>query len=167
MHVRALIFGALVVGPLSYGLWRLILDDAGIFFWLDSPPEVFLGGLFALMLSHELCHVLLHPKFGFSANSIVGFDRRSFLAFATYSGNISRNRFVAMALAPLFFISVVPFVLGSIYREYAHFVASISLFNAVISAGDIMILWRCLRILPRHGLVDGTYFGLPPDPAAS
>ena len=91
----------------------------------------------ALIIVHELVHTVVHPMKGNSPQSILGFWPSKILFYAHYDGELSRNRFVTILLAPLLVISFAPLLLASLFQWYSGWIAFASILNAVMACGDI------------------------------
>jgi len=96
----------------------------------------FLVSFAGMVVVHELLHVAVHPMSGRSPHSIVGFGP-SIGFYGHYSGEMTRNRFVAILLAPLVVISFVPLLVAAVAQVTSGWVAFISAFNAFCACADI------------------------------
>jgi hypothetical protein len=73
----------------------------------------FLVSFAGIVVVHELIHAVVHPMSGRSSHSIVGVGGPSTGFYAHYDGEMTRNRFVAILLAPLVVISLVPLLVAA------------------------------------------------------
>lgn len=141
----ALPIGAIAVFLVTM-LWFLITPLR------DITPTVslaaFLLSFAGIVVVHELTHVLVHPRAGRSANSIVGFWPSRVLFYAHYDGELSRNRFVGILLAPLAIISIVPLLIAAVAQIGSGWAAFVSAFNALLSCGDILGAGLVLSQIP-------------------
>ena len=117
---------------------------------LQRPTEPFLLALFIpLVPIHELLHALVHPGLGKSSKTYVGFYLPRLAFYSHYSGERTRARFLAGALAPLVVLSVIPLVLCMAFHLQLPTVAWVSSLNAAVSSTDVMtaliLLFRCPR----------------------
>lgn len=104
----------------------------------------FAGTVAAVVFIHEFVHLAFHPQFGISNYSVVGLWPRHLLFYAQYMGVMSRNRYVAILLAPFILLSVAPLLFHFVIPVNAH-VAIFSFVNALFAAGDI--LGACILIV--------------------
>src|SRR3712207_6491817 len=91
------VVAAALVGALWFGLTPLRDVRHAI-----SLPAVLLS-LAGTVVVHELLHALVHPMAGRSPDSVVGFDPSPATGgfYGHYCGEMNRNRFLAILLAPL------------------------------------------------------------------
>jgi hypothetical protein len=91
-----------------------------------------------MVVVHELIHVAVHPMSGRSPHTIVGIGGPTTGVYAHYDGEMTRNRFVAIFLAPLVVISFVPLLAAAAIQATWGWVAFISAFNALGACADIL-----------------------------
>ncbi len=116
-------------------LWFTITPLAKVTGTLSIPA--FLLSFAGIVVVHELVHAAVHPMAGRSPLSIVGFWPSRVLFYATYTGELARNRFVVILLMPLVAISFVPLIAAAVARVSSEWAAYISAFNALLACGDI------------------------------
>lgn len=112
-----------------------------------------LGTMLAIFPVHEVIHAFVHPQMGLSRNSILGLWLSRQLFYAHYMGDLSRNRFIAILVMPLFLISVVPLVVSTIIGHASVTVAFLSSFNMLASGGDIFAICTLLLQVPNAATV--------------
>lgn len=154
---RGLVVG-LVFGILTNSLWH----TAGVTFSEQlssfrgfSAFATFLVSLVGLLALHELVHALVHPGFGTARQTVIGCSLKPLLLYAAYTGTMGRNRFVAVLLAPLLVLSVLPlltFVLG-MYSNPNPLVVTLSVVNAAASGVDLFGVVLLLSQVPSSTLV--------------
>lgn len=157
MQFCALPIGLIAAFAIGYG-WSCILHD--------MPPLrlVGRGAVFALIwfplsipiliVVHELIHAWVHPQFGRTDESAVGFWPSRLVFYAGYLGEHSRERFIAIFAAPFLVISVLPLVLfafaASAFGTTATtFAAFLSTFNALCACGYLFGIALLLCQVPR------------------
>ncbi len=69
------------------------------------PIQGFLLCLIGVLAVHELIHASVHPQFGFSSNTILGFWLSRMLLYAMYDGTLFRNRFITILIMPFIIIA--------------------------------------------------------------
>lgn len=159
LHIIGLIWG-LILSALLYAAWRTQWSNSVIFGTFDQPPEIFIPLLILIILAHEVVHVMTHPKFGLSNQSIIGVLPKGFMAYSTYLGEQSRQRIIVSALAPFIALTMAPLLLAPFMpRSTAPYLAGLSILNGMGSAGDLIILHRILRRVPGNAIFHGEYFG--------
>lgn len=110
--------------------------------------------VFALVVVvHELIHLVAHPHFGLSNDSIVGFWPKYCVFYAQYMGIMHRQRYAAVLMAPFLLLSVVPLLVHTLGFPVGRYVALFAFVNAFSAAGDIIGAWLLLSRVPREALV--------------
>jgi hypothetical protein len=119
--------------PLGEAAWKL-------------SASAFLLSLAGIIVVHELIHAAVHPLQGRSAHSILGLWPSRILFYAAYTGELTRNRFIAILLMPLAVISFVPLLVAAVVQMTSTWLAFVSAFNALLACGDIlgagMVWWQ-------------------------
>lgn len=104
---------------------------------------------------HELLHLLWHPQFGLSDQSILVILPSKLQFGVYYEGCMSRTRWLLMRLAPFAFLSVMPAVLVGIFQyvAFSHasktFVEVVMVLNTVGSGADVAAVFLVLSKVPR------------------
>jgi hypothetical protein len=163
VHVIAMIIGIVIVGPLLYLSWRSLWPNAIVFGTFDQPPEIFIPTLLCVIVIHELVHLLSHPYAGFSSQSVVGVLPKNFLFYASYNGEQSRGRLAWTLVAPIVFLTVLPWAISPyVPAAVVPFLATLSIMNGLAASGDVLLIVKLFREIPRGARVHGEYFGFPP-----
>lgn len=110
----------------------------------QSGPNPFLVSLVVVVISipiHELFHLFIHPEFGRSNKSILGFWLSRGMFYAHYVGAVSRNRFLSILAAPYLMLVWLPVLIlaaidTSIPIVYVEILVIAALINSVLPAGD-------------------------------
>lgn len=106
-----------------------------------------------LVAVHEAVHMLAHPGGGRHDHSVLGGVPKQGLFFAMYLGEMSRERLLLVLVAPLFALTLLPWLLCVGFRAYSPFWATISVVNGISACGDILSLWLVWRGTPRGAVV--------------
>jgi hypothetical protein len=144
---------ALPIGLIGFaavgGLWFLLtpLSDCSISLEFIGGAVVFLFPI------HELMHALVHPHYGGSNQSVLGFWPSKMFFYAHYDGEISRTRFITIALAPLLVISFGPLIVCAITGMSSSLLAFSSALNAFCSCVDITGAGLLLFQVPTDAVV--------------
>jgi hypothetical protein len=149
MQCFALPLGIVACGAVV-GLWLLLTPVA------KNPvasPILLALGILAIFPVHEMLHALVHPRWGMSRDSILGLWPSRLLFYAHYTGELSRNRFVAVLGMPLLVISTVPLAVCALIGHAPATVAFLSAFNAVAAGGDICGMCVVLLQVPSAATV--------------
>ena len=100
---------------------------------------------------------MVHPKFGFSHATILGFWPKTFLGYAHYLGELTRNRVLLVLVMPTLVLTVLPLALAasgllppSPLRMWAYYT---SMANATGAGGDVLGCWLLLTQVRRTSLV--------------
>jgi hypothetical protein len=164
VHVIAMILGIVLVGPALYFSWHAFWPNSIVFGTFDQPPEIFIPTLLGVIVIHELVHLLSHPYAGFSRQSVVGMLPKSFLFYASYNGEQSRARLAWTLVAPIVFLTILPLAISrSVPEPVVPFLATLSIMNGLAASGDVLLIFKLFREIPRGARIHGEYFGFPPE----
>lgn len=126
----------------------------------DVTPLRLVAGLFAAvgafllaLAIHEGVHLIAHPGYGLSKDSVVGIWPARGVAYAHYDGEIGRNRFIVMAALPFVVLSLLPVALFWATGRVNLWLAFLALFNGIGSAFDLVVIAICLRQIPSNGVL--------------
>lgn len=157
MQLCALPIGLVVAFAVGYG-WSFILHDLPPLRLAGRGAVValisFLLSFPLLIVVHEFIHAWVHPHFGRTDDSALGFWPSRLVFYAGYLGELSRERFIAILIAPFIVISLLPLALFPFFASAAGtfataLVAFISTFNALCACGDLfgiaLLLWQVPR----------------------
>ena len=113
--------------------------------WSVDPVEIILL-LIPLIIVHELIHALVHPLQGRTSDSIVGLWPSRMVFYAAYAGELSKERFLMILLAPLAALTFAPLAIAWLTQSANTSMAFISCANAFAACGDIvgasMVAWQ-------------------------
>lgn len=121
--------------------------------WIVFPATL------VCVLLHELLHLVSHPRWGGSADSLVVFWPQKFQVGVHYQGFMSRSRWLVMRLAPLvgltllptlFLLVVYPFLLDFFWEQ---FIVLVIVINSLGSGGDLVASVIIARRVPAAGQV--------------
>lgn len=129
---------ALVLGVLWMTLTPLLQGPP------PSPAECLLA-LLAIVPAHEALHLVMHPRTG---DSIVGFWPSRLLFYTHYHSALLCRRYLAVLLAPIVLLSVVPLAACALTGKAPAFVAVASVGNALFAAGDLLAAGVLLAQVP-------------------
>lgn len=126
-------------------LWvlRIGVDDLKALIDAISVWEL-LGLIAALAVLHEAAHAMCFP----SGGRAVGLHWRGGYAWAACMAPMSRDRWLACALAPLLVLTILPLAFAPLFLSGAPLRAAvvISMINAVGAMCDLWFAWRALSI---------------------
>ncbi|MCG6185994.1 DUF3267 domain-containing protein [Maribellus maritimus] len=128
----------------------LILKIMGITFALE-PANIFLSFLI-LMPIHEFIHALFFPEKLKSDNIFVGFTMAGFAFFAAYIGEMKRNRFIVILLAPLIIISLLGIIILALVGSNS-LLEHIIVWNSFGACVDCLGVFMVSRQVPRNAYV--------------
>ncbi len=149
MQIIALPLGIITAAAVAV-LWVCLTPMANA---ASSSPMLLLMALAVTVPVHELIHAFVHPHFGRSPCSVLGFWPSQLLFYAHYSGEISRSRFIAMLGTPFFVISVLPLLGCALIGQAPVVLASVSVFNALCACGDTFAICLLLFQVPNAASV--------------
>ena len=143
----------------------LLILESWLFPIMDTRPNVNIPAwtiipvLLASVALHELLHLLGHPGGGRSPQSQVLVWPRKLQIGVFYDGLLPRSRWLAMRLAPLFGLTVLPaLLLLAAYPFQVNYIwqqisIMVILVNSVGAGGDLVAALIVLRQVPRGGEV--------------
>lgn len=131
-------------------VWSALLPElrdrsfvAGIF--LSWKPLLVLA---AVVVVHELTHLVFHPGLGATNDSVVAGWPRAAMFYAHYLGAMRRNRLVLILLAPFLMLSIIP-LMGQALRGVGNTDAALfSVVNAFAASGGLLGVALLLRQVP-------------------
>ncbi len=110
-----------------------------------------------IIIVHEVIHALLHPRKAASSSSLIGFWPSRILFYAHYGGPLTRERFLAVFLAPFLVLSVLPLLIGLMgglpSANVRFWFAWVSSWNVLFSCGDLFGVGLIFFQVPRRALV--------------
>ena len=109
--------------------------------------------LVLLIPVHELLHVLTHPKWGTSSNSIIGAWPSKGLFYAHYEGEMARDRFLLVFVMPLLVLGVFPILLLMMIPSLLPSLFWLSLFGTIFACGDLVGMAFIYFQVPRSAVV--------------
>jgi hypothetical protein len=128
----------------------LLMRLMGIVFELNLTTMLISFLLF--MPVHELIHALFFPEGLMSDNVYFGFTFKGFAPFAAYLGEMGRNTFIRILLAPLILITVLGFIYLIAFGSNS-LVEHILVFNAIGASADCLGVFLILQQVPKNALV--------------
>jgi putative zincin peptidase len=114
--------------------------------------------IFLVIAVHELLHALIHPGNGRSGLTVLGCWPRKGLFYAHFEGEMSRNRFLAVLLAPAVGLTVLPLVLAWAIGSIHWSLGLVALINAFALYGDLFGILLILFQIPSDALVKNKGF---------
>jgi hypothetical protein len=123
------------------------------------PWWIFFPVLFVSVVVHEFLHLLCHPGWGLSSQSLVLVWARRLQLGVYYEGFMSRSRWFVMRLAPLLGLTVLPtlvllfaYPIGMSFF-WQQFLVLVILVNSLGSGGDLVASVIVARQVPQGGKV--------------
>ena len=101
---------------------------------------------------HEFIHALFFPENLLSKNVFFGFTFKGFAPFAAYIGEMKRNTFIKVLLAPFVIITLLGFLYLIIFGMN-ELVEHIIVFNALGACADCLGVFLILRQVPKYAIV--------------
>ncbi len=150
----------LICAALLYlALPRELLTWQGV---ITIPLLPFLVILLLLTPVHEGLHVLFHPGWGASANSVIGLWLSRGLLYAHYEGQLSRNRFLLVGAAPYLILSWLPIGIIALLRTIPWVPAAtpamtvlsiLAILGGLTASGDLLGFGLLAFQVPRTAVV--------------
>jgi len=145
--VKANVFAIVLLVPLFvFGFGAFILLDRP--FHMDrsiSGMLLFMGGLFLLIVVHELIHGATWAVFAENHFKDIefGFIKEYMTPYCTCKVPLKRNPYILGAMMPCILLGIVPMIAGIAIGTFPLLFLGIIMTDA--AAGDIMIVWNILR----------------------
>ena len=158
MQAFALPIGLAVAFLVGYG-WYLLETPTSLHFQQGQSIPFLIGVLLsmpALVVVHELLHAIVHPRLGFSRDSIIGAWPSRMLFYAHYSGPLTRDRFLLVFAMPFLIITVLPLAVAAtgVLPPYWKLIAAwFSIWNALFACGDVFGFFLILAQVPRRAIL--------------
>jgi hypothetical protein len=118
----------------------------------DLNITTMLISFFIFLPVHEFIHALFFPEGLMSKNVFFGFTIKGFALFAAYLGEMKRNAFIKVLLAPFLIITLIGF-LYLIFFGRNELVEHIIVFNAIGACVDCLGVYLILRQVPKGAFV--------------
>jgi hypothetical protein len=164
--LQLLAIPAMVLLAVLWGnLFFLVLPSKLTPLQLASSPIFSVAGfvsfitLLIIIPVHEWIHALIHPQWGRSPNTILGIWLSKGLFYAHYEGEMSRNRFALVYLAPYLVLGLLPLGILALFGgaqgspDAVIILAVVSLFGSLFACGDIVGVILLLFQVPGTALV--------------
>jgi hypothetical protein len=119
------------------------------------PIGVLLACFVSVLIVHEFIHATIFPRAGTSKKTVIGFLPAKMFLYTAYLGELSRNRCLAMLLAPFIAISIIPLITASIFHVAPGWLAYMSILNAFLASGDLYMAGLTIIRIPAHATIRG------------
>ncbi len=140
---------AFVAGTAVLVLWLVLAPFAPV-----RPEFVQLITVFAVLVPlHELTHAATFPRGTGAGRTTIAFSLRGPRLSAEYDGTLSQARLVTTLLMPMIVISLLPVLATALLGRASTSLALLSLINAVVSSGDLLVAILVLAQVPPAALV--------------
>jgi hypothetical protein len=98
---------------------------------------------------HEIIHALFFPESIFSKNVYLGFTFKGFAPFAAYTGEMKRQTFIRVLLAPLTIITLLGLSYLLVFGRN-ELIMHIVVFNALGASADCLGVFLILNQVPKY-----------------
>lgn len=106
-----------------------------------------------VVVVHELVHALVHPGNGREEASLLGCWPSRLLFYAHYDAGLTRERFLAILLAPFIALTVVPLAWLALAKSDSLLLGAVAAANGVGACGDLLGVLLIVFQIPRGALV--------------
>jgi hypothetical protein len=134
----------------NVALMVILMRLIGIDFELNTTT--ILISFLIFMPIHEFIHALFFPENLLSKNVFFGFTFKGFAPFAAYIGELKRNTFIKVLLAPFIILTLLGF-LHLIILGRNELIEHIIVFNALVACADCLGVFLILRKVPQYATV--------------
>lgn len=128
----------------------LFMKLIGINFELNTTTMLI--SILIFLPIHEFIHALFFPENLLSKNVFFGFTFKGLAPFVAYNGEMKRNTFIKVLLAPFIIITTVGFLYLIIFGR-SELIEHIIVFNALGACADCLGVFMILRQVPKHAIV--------------
>lgn len=128
----------------------LLMQLIGIHFVLNTGSMLISFLIFVPI--HEFIHALFFPENLLSKNVFFGFTFKGFAPFAAYIGEMKRNTFIRILLAPFIIITVLGFLYLVVFGRN-ELIEHVIVFNALGSCADCLGVFLILKQVPGGSVV--------------
>jgi hypothetical protein len=142
MTLRAVAMGA--TPALLLGLVWYFMAPGGLPISLNIELSSVLIAFALATIVHELCHLLLFPRMGLQ-HTTVGIWPQMGAVFVQFRKPVSRARFIAITLAPLLLISLLPIALAFAGFAIPTVVRWGGVINALAAGADMLAVLVLLK----------------------
>lgn len=101
-----------------------------------------------VLVLHEVVHLVAHPGFGLTNNSILGIWPKAGVCYAFYGGELSRSRFLYIIALPLLVLTAAPVFWFHLTGKIHMWLAPLALLNALGASFDVLVIGMVLRQVP-------------------
>jgi hypothetical protein len=122
------------------------------FRFLFSSVDVLLSCL-GIVVSHEVLHVVVHPRSGRSPQSVLGLWPSRVTLYVHYDGELSRRRFLAALLIPFIILTLGPLLVAAVTEVAAARGCFVSILNAALASVDLLGAGIIVRQVPTDAIV--------------
>lgn len=144
------VLAAAIMSALVGGFWAMHLSVPRRELLYPFSPPLMMVFFIAVILAHELLHIVVFPDF---KRSVVGLFPGGFAFFAHYEGPLTRRRFLLCAAMPLIVLTVLPVTIALVLSFGSHLGAALSTWNAMFACVDILGIWLVAREIPAGALL--------------
>lgn len=137
-------------GILALWSWRTPLKAVVL------DPQFMAWGLAAfiwLIPVHEAVHALVHPGRGLSDRTCIGLWLSRGMFYAHCHGPMSRNRFIAILIAPFIVLSILPLIVSALTGWMHPLPVTGSVVNAFLACGDLLGVLLIVWQIPRDAMI--------------
>jgi len=143
---------ALMSGGIVGSLWAWLTPASR----LAEEPALgawILAAFVWLIPVHEAIHALVHPGRGLSDRTCIGLWLSRGLFYAHCHGPMSRDRFIAILIAPFMVLSILPLTGCALIGDVHVLPVTGSIVNALLACGDLLGVMLLLWQVPRHATI--------------
>jgi hypothetical protein len=121
---------------------------------LGSPSALQIGAaLAALIIGHEVLHLLGFPRFGLSSDTTIGIWVELGSPYVQHHSLMIRNRFLFVAALPFAALSILPIPMQLLGIGAANYWSWVSVLNCIGAGSDIYIIFKTISTVPRKARV--------------
>jgi len=112
-----------------------------------------IGGILTLIAVHEVLHLIIHPGQGRSRQSVLGVLPRYLVFYASYTGEMSRTRYLFILAFPFLVLTVFPVAVFAFTAEVNIVIGLVAITNGLGSGVDLIMATLVFRQLPMRSLL--------------
>jgi hypothetical protein len=146
---------AIVATALFTFLWIVLTPVLPLREIVASPLPILrnVACLVGTIVVHELLHAVVHPNFGLSKQSVIGFWPSRMFVYTVYTHELTKSRCLVILMVPFVIISVLPLIYSTITQTASIVLGYISVVNALLASGDMAAAIMTARLIPKGSTI--------------
>ncbi len=153
-QLRAIPIAIITTGVFAL-LWMLLTPVRYSLGTLTFPPPILRNAvtIVGVIVVHELIHASLHPQFGLSKETVIGFFASKMFVYTIFTGALTKTRCLIILIMPFVVISILPLLYAAVTQTASLLLGYISVLNALLGSGDLLAASMTARLIPGGSMI--------------